>query len=74
MDLHLDPHEETFPIKPVGVKYKCEFCGVGEQVVDPDCHSVIMTNPPLIQHKCTYCGKIMNLPKQYPRVEWVKED
>lgn len=68
-------HEETFSIKPVGVKYICEFCNEGEMVVDTDGEvAAILTNPPLIPHKCTKCGKTMHLRKQYPYIEWVPEE
>lgn len=66
------PHEETFKIHPVGVRYICEFCNAGEMKVDTSGGSVqvVLTNPPLIPHKCTNCGKTMQLPKSYPYVEW----
>lgn len=65
-------HERTFPIKPIGVKYICEFCGEGEMKVSEDARTFVLTsNPPLIKHVCTKCGKEMLLPKSYPYVEWV---
>lgn len=68
-------HERSFPIKPVGVKYICEFCGEGEMKVSGDARTLILTsNPPLIKHVCTKCGKEMLLPKSYPYVEWVTEE
>lgn len=68
-------HERTFPIKPIGVKYICEFCGEGEMKVSEDAHTFVLTsNPPLIKHVCTKCGKEMLLPKSYPYVEWVAEE
>ena len=68
-------HEEIFPIKPVGVRYICEFCNEGEMRVDVDGEqAAILTNPPLIPHKCTKCGKTMHLRKQYPYIEWVAEE
>lgn len=68
-------HEETFNLKPVGVRYICEFCNEGEMKVDPSGDAAtIMTNPPLIPHKCTKCGKTMHLRKQYPYIEWETEE
>lgn len=63
-------HERTFPIKPIGVKYICEFCNEGEMVHN-DNEPIRMSNPPLISHRCTKCGKDMLLPKVYPYVEWI---
>jgi hypothetical protein len=71
--LELKPHEEQFKITPVGIRYICEFCNDGEMRVDTN-GEVKMTNPPLIPHKCTKCGKTMYFNKQYPYIEWVPED
>lgn len=68
-------HEETFPVKPIGVRYICEFCGDGEMVVDPTGEAPsLMTNPPLIPHKCTKCGETMHLQRMYPFIEWQREE
>ena len=64
------PHEETFDITPIGVKYICEFCNEGEMVRDTS-QTVLMSDPPMFQHICTKCGKTMILPKVYPYIEWV---
>lgn len=63
-------HERVFSIKPVGVKYICEFCGEGEMKHIPS-SEVKLNIPPLFNHKCTNCGKIMMLPKMYPYIEWI---
>lgn len=71
-DLKLSPHEESFDVKPVGVRYICEFCNKGEmKYYNPDSAVV---NMPMIPHKCTECGKIMHLPKLYPYIEWIPID
>lgn len=71
----LNEHERAFPIKPVGIKYICEFCGEGEMKVSEDTRTFILTsNPPMITHVCTKCGKEMLLPKSYPYVEWIPEE
>lgn len=69
---NLSDHEERFNIRPVGIKYRCEFCGEGEMKVSDDARTFILTsNPPMIKHICTKCGKDMLLPKSYPYIEWI---
>lgn len=69
------PHEKKFEAHPVIVTYTCEFCNEGEMkafqktVKAEDIH---MEGPIMIAHKCEKCGKIMQLPKSYPRIEWEK--
>lgn len=69
-------HEELFDVKPVGVKYICEFCNEGEMIAD----KTMIANPfeflksPLIAHKCTKCGKTLQLMENYPKIEWVKSE
>lgn len=75
MDLILKPQERKFDVKPVGIKYICEICNKGEMKVNiSSSEPMLMTNPPLIPHKCTECGGVMHLPKQYPYIEWVFDD
>ena len=66
-------NEVVFPIHPVGVKYICEFCNKGEMKLLPP-----PKEPPenlsLFPHQCNKCGKIMNLPQMYPKIEWVPEN
>ena len=71
--LILKEHEQAFNIKPVGVKYICELCNDGEMIVDPY-GDTLMSNPPLIPHKCNKCSGTMHLPKQYPYIEWIRDD
>lgn len=66
-------HEETFNVKPIGVKYICEFCNEGEMKTVAG-SEVKMGFPPMFDHKCTKCGKTMLLPKMYPYIEWVHEN
>lgn len=71
--LNLKPNEEAFEIKPVGIRYKCEFCNEGEMKYENK-ESVFIEavnkNPIMHNHICTKCGKTMLLPKMYPYVEW----
>ncbi len=69
-------HEELFDVKPVGVRYICEFCNVGEQVLVKDAPVILDAEghlPKLREHKCTKCGKTMMLPSAYPRIEWIEQ-
>ena len=70
----IDEHEERFDIKPVGVRYICEFCHEGEMIMTDDNNDVrlaVMTYPPQIKHRCDKCGKEKLLTKSYPYIEWV---
>lgn len=67
--LNLQPHEETFEINPIGIKYKCEFCNEGEMLVAVDYKEDVPVN--MYPHKCTKCGKVMFLPRMYPYIKWV---
>lgn len=68
-------NEETFDVKPIGVRYRCEFCNIGEQKLvtgKPVVLEAVGSFPKLREHKCTHCGKIMMLPKAYPYIEWIE--
>lgn len=70
--VNLKPNEESFEIKPVGIRYKCEFCHEGEMKYD---HELTSNNwdikSHMYTHKCTKCDKTMFLPKIYPYIEWI---
>lgn len=74
--LNLKPHEETFDLRPIGIRYRCEFCNEGEMKYGTNEGPAIAltVNPPLYEHKCTKCGKTMHLPKMYPYIEWIPCD
>ena len=63
-------HEELFEVKPIGVRYICEFCNEGEMIYSASSNTVQALYP----HKCSKCHKDMMLPKIYPYIEWRKED
>ncbi len=60
--------EQTFEIKPVGVKYICDKCGNGE-MTNLDGH-MLMVYPPQYKHMCSFCGAEKHLEKKYPTVEY----
>lgn len=68
------PHEEVFPVEPVGVRYICEFCNEGEMIRTDHAPNPGVVSPTLYEHKCTNCGKTMFLPKVYPYIEWAPVD
>lgn len=75
--LQLKPQERAFDIKPVGVKYICEFCNEGEMVYkndQPVFVEALNMNPVMHHHICTKCGKSMQLPKMYPYIEWISDE
>lgn len=75
--LNLKPHEETFDLRPIGIKYRCEFCNEGEMKYGTGNDQpaiALAVHPPLYQHTCTKCGKTMHLPKMYPYIEWMPCD
>ncbi len=74
--LNLKPHEEAFLVRPVGIRYICEFCNEGEMIAMKDTQSIVIDpdeprKPPMFKHVCTKCKKTMLLPSTYPRVEFV---
>lgn len=71
--VNLKPHEELFEIKPIGVRYICEFCNEGEMIYkneQPLFVEALNNQPILHHHVCNKCGNSMQLPKMYPYVEW----
>ena len=65
-------HEQLFGVRPIGVRYICEFCNEGEMryitptyIIAPNALGI-----KLYKHQCSKCGKIMELPKMYPYIEW----
>ena len=73
MAITLKEHEEAFELKPVGIRYTCEFCNEGEMIYDSNNPFSLQEfgHTRMISHKCNKCGKDMKLPKTYPYIEWV---
>lgn len=70
-NLNLKEHEETFEVRPIGIRYKCEICGKGEQKLDVINKPQLLGDTLMYIHRCTVCSGMMSLPKQYPYIEWV---
>lgn len=77
----LSENEERFEIRPIGIRYKCPYCHEGEMKSIIGEESLIkikndgkINNPLLFRHICTKCNKTLLLPKQYPYIEWEKND
>ena len=71
------PNEVVFQLIPLGVKYICEHCHVGEMIVDTKQDPTNITGQfetPMIKHICTQCKKELLLPKIYPYIEWIPVD
>ena len=67
------PFEETFELKPIGVKRICEHCNEGEMkyTMQNEFSSVDNFVSSMKKHQCTKCGGVLMLPKIYPYIEWV---
>lgn len=73
MSINLTEHEEMFELKPIGIRYRCEFCNDGEMIAS-NSETLIVEyggGPYMRTHTCNKCGKSMKLPKTYPYIEWV---
>lgn len=65
-------NEVIFPIKPVGVKYICPSCHIGQMTASTAEPIVVRHGEiPSIKHYCDNCGAQLLLPKVYPYVEYV---
>lgn len=60
--------EEKFLVKPVGVKYICDSCKVGEML--PTGNNNWSSNPPKFEHKCTHCYTKVLLNEKYPLIRY----
>lgn len=73
--LNLKPQEEAFEVRPIGIRYRCEFCNEGEMIASPELKLVVeavkIEGPVMIRHICSKCNKEMLLPKSYPYIEYI---
>lgn len=74
MSYQLLPNEITFDVRPFGIGYKCEFCNAGVMNYTRKWRSLDPENPSktslVYEHKCSNCGRTMELPKIYPYIEY----
>lgn len=59
--------EQSFPVKPVSVKYTCDNCGKGEMLPTGMAFSVY---PAQYEHECNNCGYMQSFKVQYPLVRY----
>jgi hypothetical protein len=59
--------EQEYDLRPVGVRYVCDKCGVG--VMTPT-GTMLCSYPPQWPHKCDHCGIIENMQEKYPTVRY----
>lgn len=59
--------ERDYDVRPVGVEYVCDECGVGLMM---HTNMAIMSNPPQYPHHCSDCGAVKNLEQMYPMLKW----
>lgn len=65
-------NEQTFPVKPIGVRYMCPSCRVGEMIASTSEPVVVRHGEvPSIKHYCNNCAAQLLLTKVYPYVEYV---
>lgn len=60
--------EEVYSVKPVGVKYNCDFCKKGEML--PTGKNVWSTEPPQFEHECTHCYAKILFDEKYPLIRY----
>ncbi|EGT0683314.1 hypothetical protein IZT14_001706 [Clostridium perfringens] len=61
--------EKEFCVKPVLVKYMCDFCNEGEMI--PNSKNYWSLDPPKFEHKCNKCGKKIILDEKYPIMRYI---
>lgn len=60
--------EKEFTVKPIGVKYICDYCKVGEMISTGN--NNWSSNPPKLEHKCNHCGTKILLNEKYPLIRY----
>ena len=66
----LKSYEKEFNIKPMGVKYICEYCNEGEMKFSAPNNEY----ESLYNHICDKCNGELSLPKIYPYIKWEPEE
>lgn len=70
-------NEKLYKASPVMVTYTCERCNNGEMILDQHTMPRQIGNTALMfRHQCDNpeCGYFMELPKQYPYIEWIRKE
>lgn len=60
--------EQEYSIKPIGVKYICDNCNVGEML--PTGNNNWIVNPPTFEHSCSICKEKEYLKEKYPLIRF----
>jgi hypothetical protein len=66
--------EGTYAVKPIGVEYICDVCGVGRMMYQKLVFSGHMENRiTKFEHKCNHkeCNHVQEFDQQYPTVRFV---
>ena len=62
--------EKTFKVKPIGVKYLCDSCNVGEMNYTNDME--FENGVPIFRHRCTNCDNETKFTQKYPTIDFVE--
>ncbi|EOO29044.1 hypothetical protein IIU_05726 [Bacillus cereus VD133] len=60
--------EQQFEVKPIGVRYICDICHIGEMC--PTGNNFFMEDPPKLEHMCNQCGAKIKLTDKYPIIKY----
>ncbi|UOK49472.1 hypothetical protein KU891_29105 (plasmid) [Bacillus tropicus] len=60
--------EQTFEVRPFGVKYICDSCGEGEMLHTGEIKW--RSSPPELAHECNQCGHKEYFHDKYPLIRW----
>lgn len=66
--------ERYYVIRPVGVEYVCDSCGVG--TMECVAGSIVLASlPPQMLHRCTHClAESYIVGKSYPEIRWERDE
>lgn len=60
--------EKEFLVKPIAIKYICNFCKEGE--MEPTGENDWSLDIPKFKHRCNKCGEELFLDKKYPQIKY----
>lgn len=61
--------EEKYKVEPVGIKYICDECNMGEMV--PTGKNNWSVNPPQFEHSCSMCSQKVYFKEKYPLIRFI---